>query len=238
MDEPRFITVEEFCIKFRTTRETIHKMMKDGRVQGIYVGRHANRGRLMLVDPGQRFARYLEELDERLAHVPLINTREAAELIGIHQVHLRTQLCKGKIKAQRQNGKECLFTVAEVRRYISKQEKLKRPGRRIVKLETVLRWARDLVDKHRRETNQGVMAEDELVQTVDEIMALPEPRRTVSLTEFLGKLDRVEMIRMVLDRSTAKNQQNGCDSTEVAHANTESLSAAPPAQTTPIGSED
>jgi len=176
-------------------------MMESGVLQGFKVGRNAGKGEWRIVDIGQRFEEYLESLENHLAHVPLLSTAEVAEVTGYSILYIQQLVKLKKIKPTRGfikwhtgGSQQKMFTVAEVRKYLWAREKRQRQGRRIVKIERIVRWASTLMDEERKNTIAGTQVIDEIGEELEAILSLPNPERTHSLQELWWKLDGVSLM--------------------------------------------
>lgn len=192
-DDIQFLTIKELCVKFRISYDTATEMLKQGLLTGIRLPKKGGKGDWRVVDPGAQFEDYLQSLHERLLHVPLLSTREVAEVVGTHFIYILDRVKQGKIKPEARYGKkrELRFTVAEVRRFMWETHRLARPRRCEVKIEQLIRWA-----KQRLEPLRAAPApeKDEMEALVDQILRLPEPARSQSLQALFRKLDKVQLI--------------------------------------------
>lgn len=203
MSEVKFLTLQELCIKLRVSESAARRMLKDGKLVGIKL---AN-GEWRICDPGQRFEQYLHELNEHLLHVPTLNVREAAELIGCTHLHVYKLVKRKKLVPGLREGKrrEMFFTVAEVRRHLQEKQKLARPSLVTVQMRELIEWSHRLLKKDDAENAENARrpVDDRLEKLVDKIFSLPEPQRTSSLLELFRKLEKA---RVVIDAEMQADQ--------------------------------
>lgn len=202
MPEPTWLTMEEACFKFKVGSVSIKSMIKNGVLQSLRVGTQAGVGQYRILDVTPEFAQRQAEAEEHIVHVPLLSTAEVAEVTG-HTVLYIQQLVKqrrlkpinpGKFSSFATGTK--LFTVAEVRRFLFKKEKRKRKGRRVVKIDRVVVWAKTLIDEERRKSVEGLVVKDELLQLIESIMELPAAERMTSLRMLWHQLDLVNVMQI------------------------------------------
>jgi len=172
-------------------------MLKSGKL----VGDRLNNGEWRIVDLGAKFEQYLRSLDKHLEHVPLINVREVAEVLGYSVDAVYKLVSRGELKPEGRKGarQELMFTVAELRRFLESRQKIARPPRVIVPMEVVLVWTKAcLTAKTSKDTEPAnwSVAKDEMNATVTQILLLREPERTQSMMDLFRKLD---MARSVAD---------------------------------------
>lgn len=194
MDEVKYLSLSELCFKLKISDSTAKSMLKDGRLTGIKVGKR-NRGEYRIVDPGPKFEAYLRSLEERTLHLPLLSAHEAAEVVGTSYYYLHQLIKKGQIKPMARVGKlrVHLFTVAEIRRYLMAKQKLARPRKKLVRLERLIQWAKQILAQQNGET-VSTAALDEMAVEVDRILKLPEPVRSQSLQALFLQLDRAQLM--------------------------------------------
>lgn len=195
-EEVRFLTMAELCVKLRISDEAARRMLKAGTLVGIRTARRgAHGGEWRVVDPGPRFEEYLRSLEDRLTYVPLLSTREVAEVCGIKNfIYIHELVKKGKLKPEGRDGKRkvLLFSVATVRKFMWETQRLSRPRRYDVKIAQLVQWA-----KQRLEQPPGASSPagpDPLEETIDRILKLPEPARSQSLLAIFRKLDKVQLM--------------------------------------------
>lgn len=214
----RFLTVEEFSIKYRISREAIMKFLHQGKLVGVKFPGHRMQWRLL--DPGQKFEDYLQSLDERLAHIPLLTTQEVAALAGIQTRTVFRLIQHGKLtpahKVRIGPSMVSMFTVANVRNYLWKRSGYGKPKgqggflktipRRTVHIERIIAWAKILTDQSLAKSQIRSLALDEMDQEINEILKLPEPARSHSLNDLWKKVDKVQYIaKMVRESQSRQN---------------------------------
>lgn len=201
MSEPQWLTMEEAQLKFKVGYSAIVSMIKSGTLQAMKVGRHSG-GNWRILDVTPEFFQRQQEAAEHVLHVPLLSTAEVAEVTGHTVLYVQQLVAQRRLKpvnpgkfSSFATGTK-LFTVAEVRRFLFKKEKVKRAGRRVVKIDRLITWAKVLLDQQRREAAEGLVVKDELFQLLQDIMSLPAQERMASLRELWMKLDLVEAMRL------------------------------------------
>jgi predicted DNA-binding transcriptional regulator AlpA len=190
MSEVSFLTMSELCIKFRISRSSALRMLKTGMLVGMRLPNREWR----VVDRGAKFEEYLRSLDRHVEHVPLLNVREVAEVLGYSVDAVYKLVSRGELKSEGRKGarQELMFTVAELRRFLESRQKIARPPRVIVPMEVVLVWTKAcLTAKTSTDTEptNWAIAKDEMNAMVTQILLLREPERTQSMMDLFGKLD-------------------------------------------------
>jgi hypothetical protein len=181
----RWLRFEETCFELRLGPRAVQKMLKSGVLVGYRVPRwrkHRDRllprGKWRILDPGHKFAQYLEESHRHIEHVPLLSGREVAEVVGvtpaaIRQLKKRKQLCGTTVNHQ------MLYTAGEIRRFL-----LRREGHGRQSYSPILvRWLRGLVARDEHVTVQVL---DEMLS---QVAAIPEPEKSRYLIELWWHFD-------------------------------------------------
>jgi|SRR5882762_3348356 len=205
--EVRFITSKECALKLRITIDRVFALIKIGKLQAIRTGRSASRRGIRaawrIVDPGDKFIEYLEQLDHHLEHVPLLSTAEAAVVIGTSKGCVQGLVNTKRLIPARRGSKAVkgstersatkLFTIDEIRRFLLKQQKRKYHTHR-VEIQRLIEFAKITINESLHGDAQKVQARDELNREIDQMLKLPEPHRRLSLVDLWEKLDKVEYI--------------------------------------------
>lgn len=189
-EEVRFLTLTELCFKLRISDDCARGLLAEKRLTGMRL----RNGEWRIVDPGQRFERYIQEMDEHLVHVPLLSSQEVATILGKHPVYVRALVKQKKLIPATQEGKRRLnrFTVAEVRRFLISRQKIKHHQGCCVKIELLIQWAKQFLEQPNAESVPATV--DEIDQMVTQILKLREPDRSRSLQALFLKLDKTDQI--------------------------------------------
>jgi hypothetical protein len=191
--------MQETCIQLRISPSKVLSLLKSGYLVGMKIpGAGGKFGQWRICDPGPKLERWLRECEERLIHLPLLSIREVAAVTGYDYDLIASLVRRGKLKSAAREGKRRirLFTVAEVRRLLSKRGRMVRPTSRVVQLETLIEWSTELLAKQNAENAANVQepAKDRIAAMMDKIERLPEPYRTDSLLALYRKLDQCQLL--------------------------------------------
>lgn len=198
MPEPQWLTMDEAQIRFKRSYDGILSMIEDGSLQAMKIGRTAGCGSWRILDPTPEFLEKRKAAEEEhIFHIPLLTIHEAAEVLGTTPLNVRQMVFRGQLKYDTpgkfgKEARQCYFTVAEIRRFLWKKEKRQRQGRRVVKINRVIQWAKVLMDQERAKTTEGYRAKDEIYELLEEIMALPAEQRLASLRHTWRQFDLVQ----------------------------------------------
>jgi len=188
----RWLTFDETCIELRLGGKAVRNMIRQGRLVGYQVPlsyqdakRRGKMGSWRILDPGVKFARYIEESKRNLEHVPLLSGREAAEVLGVQSGSVRQLKKRGRLQGQRTpNG--TLFSVQELRRFLLRREN-KAEGRK--HYSPILgRWAQGLVA---RDTSVQAEVLDELLT---QAVGLADPQKSRYVVEVWRHFDAINSL--------------------------------------------
>ena len=142
-------------------------------------------GSLRILDPGARFARYIEESKRHLEHVPLLSSREVAEVLGVKSGTVRQLKKRGRLEGK-PTPTGTLYTVQELRRFLLRREGKAR-GRK--PYSPILgRWARGLVAQ---DTSVQAQVLDELLK---QAVVLAEPLKSKYLVEVWRHFEAINSL--------------------------------------------
>jgi len=188
----RWLTVDETGLELGLGRRAILNMLRSGRLVGYQVplrrGDPKSKGKMgawRILDPGAKFARHLEESKRHLEHIPLLNGREVAELLGLKSGTIRQLKKRGQLHGEA-TPSGTLYTVEELRRFLLRRES-KTEGRKLYR-PILGRWAR------------GIIAEDVWAQAevLDELLkqavGLEEPLKSKYVVKIWEHFDAVNSL--------------------------------------------
>jgi hypothetical protein len=166
------------------------------------------RGKWRILDPGHKFAQYLDESHRHIEHVPLLAGREVAEVVGvtpaaIRQLKKRKRLCGNIVNHQ------TFYAAAEIRRLL-----LRREGRGRQSYSPILvRWLRGLVAQ---DVHVTVQVLDEMLS---QVVAIPEPEKSRYLIELWWHFDMVnDLVRSARLGETADSAIKSARSRQRLHS--------------------
>jgi hypothetical protein len=188
----KWLTFDETCVELRLAGKAVRNMLRSGLLVGYQVPlRHRDPkskgkfGAWRILNPGAKFARYWKESERHLEHIPLLSSREMAEILNVKPATIRQLKKRGRLQGtETSNG--TLYTVEELRRILLRREsKAKGP-----KLYSPIlgRWA------------QGLVAQDAAVQAevLDELLkqavGLAEPVKSRYIVEVWLHFDAVNSL--------------------------------------------
>src|SRR4051794_38789836 len=112
----KWLTFLEVCFELRLGDRAVRKMLEHGVLVGYRVPvRTRDRKRLgphghwRILDPGARFALYIEQSKRHIEHVPLASGREVAEVAGVTPAAIRQLKKRGRIHGN-QVGNKTFYT--------------------------------------------------------------------------------------------------------------------------------
>lgn len=188
----RWLTFDEACIELRLGAKAVQRMLRDGRLVAYQVPPSRrdpkSRGKFgawRILDPGAKFTRHLKDSERHLEHVPLLNGREAAEVLGVKPGTIRQLKKRGQLQG-RATPDGTLYTVQELRRLLLRRESKAEGGK--LYSPTLGRWAQALVSQ-----DVSIQAEvlDELLK---QAVGLTEPLKSQYLVELWQHFDAVNSL--------------------------------------------
>jgi hypothetical protein len=188
----RWLTVDETGLELGLGRRAVLNRLRSGQLVGYQVPLRRRdpktRGKMgawRILDPGARFALYLKESERHLEHVPMLNGREVAEVLGVKSGTIRQLKKRGRLQGQAtQTG--TLYTVGELRRLLLRRES-KAKGRKLYS-PILGRWALALLSQDA--TIQAEVLDELLKQAV----GLAEPLKSKYLVEVWQHFDAVNSL--------------------------------------------
>lgn len=188
----KWLTFDETCVELRLAGKAVRNMLRSGLLVGYQVPLRRrdpkSRGKFgawRILNPGAKFSRHLKESERHLEHVPLLNGREAAEVLGVKPGTIR-QLKKRGLLQGMATPSGTLYTVQELRRFLLRRES-KAWGPKLCS-PILGRWA------------QGLVAQDTSVQAevLDELLkravGLAEPLKSKYVVEVWQHFDGVNSL--------------------------------------------
>jgi hypothetical protein len=147
----RWLNFDETCMELRLGGKAVRSMLNRGILVGYQVPRSrgdnrakSKMGAWRILNPGEKFVRYLHESNRRLEHVPLFSGTEVAEILGVKPGTIRQLKRRGLLKGEASDGRT-LYSVRELRRFLRRRElKSQKAGRRLYS-PILIHWARGLV---------------------------------------------------------------------------------------------
>ena len=190
-------------------------MLKQGVLVGYKVpawrkhrGRLVPWGKWRILDPGHKFAKYLDESRRHIQHVPLLSNREVAEIVGLTPSAIR-QLKKRKGLSGITVNHQTLYTAGEIRRFLLRREKRGRESYSPI----LVRWL------------QGLAAQDEHVtvrvfdEMLSQVVAIPEPEKSIYLTQLWWHFDMInDLLRSATLGENAASAIKGAQSRQRLHS--------------------
>ncbi len=188
------LTLDETCMELRLGRKAVLGMLRSGQLVGYQVppSRRDSKSRgkfgaWRILNPGAKFARHLKESERHLEHVPLLNGREAAELLGLKSGTIRQLKKRGRLQGQATpNG--TLYTAEELRRFLLRRESKAHAEDPKLYSPTLGRWAQALVSQDA--TVQAQVLDELLKQAV----GLAEPLKSEYVVEVWHHFDAVNSL--------------------------------------------
>ena len=188
----RWLTLDETCLELRLGRRAVLNMLRSGRLAGYQVSlsyRDAKRtgkmGAWRILDPGAKFALHLKEFERHLEHVPLLNGREAAEVLGVKPGTIRQLKKRGQLQGTAtSNG--TLYTVEELRRILLRRESKSESGRLYSPI--LGRWAKGLV------AGDACVQAQALNELLEQSIGLAQPLKSKYLVQVWQHFDAVNSL--------------------------------------------
>jgi hypothetical protein len=185
----QWLTLRETCNELRMGGRAVRSLIRRGQLVGFRLPKQGqNRfGAWRILYPGPRFARYLEECKRHVEHVPLLSGREVAELLAVTPGAIRQLKRRQQLRGTRV-GMTTFYTVAEVRRFLFKRERVSRQGARMAYSPILATWARGLA---KQDEYVGVQVLDSLLR---EAVAIPEPAKSRYIVEVWAHFDAINAL--------------------------------------------
>jgi excisionase family DNA binding protein len=150
-NEKETLTTKEAAELLKVQPSTIHKYVKDGKLEPVYVTNWQ-------IDATKLFFKEdIEKLKQEFSK-PGITTGEAAELLGIHHTTISQYIQKGLIKAEKKpyKGRDIYFIEPEeIENFKSTHEfKRKKEQKEFFDKETGFAWFQSFTDVHGNQNNR------------------------------------------------------------------------------------
>jgi hypothetical protein len=200
-----------------------HGVLVGYRVPGLrkHRDRLLPRGKWRILDPGHKFAKYLDESHRHVEHVPLLSGREVAEVVGVTPAAIR-QLKKRKRLCGTTVNHQTLYAAGEIRRFLLRREKHGRQSYSPI----LARWLRGLVAQDKHVT---VRVFDEMLS---QVVGIPHPEKSRYLVELWWHFDMInDLLRSARQGEKADSAIKGARSRQRLHS-PEVLGASSPTDPT------
>ncbi len=194
----RWLSFDDVCLELGLGSRAVSTLLRSGALVGYRLPRQGQRGKKngqwRILDPGHRFARYLEESKRRIEHVPLLSGREIAEVLEVTPAAIRQLRKRKKIRGQKV-GNTVLYTAAEIRRVVIQRDRRSRRGKRDSYSPILATWVKRVLSG-----DQWVGAEA-LNQLLWQAVTLPEPEKTHYIVLLWQQCDLInELLRGIRNR--------------------------------------
>jgi hypothetical protein len=185
----RWRTLFEVCEELRLGPRPVRRLIRRGQLVGYRLPRSGRNqwGQWRILDPGAKFARYVDEVNRHVEHVPLLSGREVAEVLGVTPNAVRQLKRRRRLRGTKV-GMNTLYTAGEVRRFLFKRERISRQGARKVYSPILATWARGLV---KQDEQVGVQVLDSLLRAA---VPIPEPARSQYIVEVWDHFDAINSL--------------------------------------------
>lgn len=180
----RWLSLQDVCIELRLSQRCVRKLLRDGQLVGYQLARRGRgRGKWRILDPGEKFSRYLHESQFHVEHIPLASNEEVAEILGVKSSTVRQWKKRGKIRGQNM-GNRTVYSAIEIRRMLFWRSLHSRGEYSPILVE----WLRGIVE---RNLWSGGDILDSLLR---QALPVPEPQKTRCIVELWDLFDRINRI--------------------------------------------
>lgn len=170
----------------------VRNLLRSGRLVGYQVPLSyrdpESRGKMgawRILNPGAKFARYLEKSKRHVEHIPLLSSREMAEVLGVKQATVRQLRKRGRLHGTATTD-GTLYTVQELRKFLLRRES--KAEQRKLFSPLLGRWAQGLVAE---DTSLQAQALDELLK---QAVSLEEPQKSRYVVEVWQHFEAVNSL--------------------------------------------
>lgn len=185
----RWMSFSEVCLELGLGYRAVTKLLQKGILVGYRLPRDGtnkfgkNTGQWRILDPGHKFARYIEESKRRIEHVPLLSGREVAEVLGVTPAAIRQLKRRKNIRGQK-DGNIVLYTATEIRRLLFKRERSSRDGKRKYS-PIIANWLKSFIE------GEEWSAAEVLAELMRQAITLPEPIKSRYVVRLWDQFDRL-----------------------------------------------
>jgi hypothetical protein len=206
-----WLTFHEVCLELRLGERAVQKLLEHRILVGYRVPvRRRDRKRFgpygdwRILDPGAKFALYLEQRKRHIEHIPLASGREVAEIVGLTPAAIRQLKKRGRIHGK-QVGNKTFYTAAEVRRFLYVRQKPSVADGRKLYSPILAHWLRELLNQDDR------ISGDILDRLLRQVVGTPQPLKSRFITEIWSHFDSInDLLRQV--RDTKLRMEQGSES--------------------------
>lgn len=185
----QWLTLDEAGLELGLGVKAVRTMLRHGLLVGYQVpGSQSRRkkGAWRILNPGAKFARYLEESKRRCEHVPLLSGREVAEILGVRPSAIRQLKKRHRIEGKLV-GRTTVYSVEAVRHLLKQRERKIASDRKLYS-PTLATWARGLVSQ---DSSLQAQALDEMFR---QLVRVPEPAKSRYILELWQLFDAVNSL--------------------------------------------
>ena len=182
----RWRSLAEVCCELRLGPKAVLGMLNSGQLKWFRLRSRNGRGRLRILDPSPQLVRHVQESQRHLEHVPLLSSREVAEVLGLQPSAIRQIKRRGGVQGRRV-GKTTLYTVDEIRRLFRARTRKSERGRHEY-CPILARWLRSILEDDR------YLAGDILIELIQQAVRLPAPRKSRYVTELWRHFDAINSL--------------------------------------------
>jgi MerR HTH family regulatory protein len=180
----RWLSLQDVGIELRLSERSVRKLLRSGRLVGYQLPRQGRKpGKWRVLDPGEKFARYLHESQFHIEHIPLASSEEFAEILGVRSATIRQWKKRGKIHG-RKMGNRTVYSAIEIRRALFWRN-LDSRG----KYSPILvRWIEGIIKR------DFWIGGDILDNLLRQALPLPEPQKSRCTVQLWSLFDRINRI--------------------------------------------
>ena len=131
----RILSMLQFEAVYGVGRNSVRKMLKDGRLHGIRTP-----AGWRIADPGPTLFERVRRMSNELREICILRGVEVAELLGVSTRRVRQMAEKGVLRYETR-GKKRLFRLASVLEIIKEREKGKKRGTGSYIRPAIITWA-------------------------------------------------------------------------------------------------
>lgn len=179
----RYLTAEECAEELRVSKPVILKLLKKGQLAGIEI----TPGHWRILDPAPKLREKL--LSDPLELFPFISRFEVAEVLDMTPNNVKWYVdIKKANPVWVENGPHYrCFTPLEVRKFAAYREKLRGPKKLIYSTQ-IAKWLRGYLARDADASAEAIQA------MLDQAVKLPEPKRSQTVVEIWGLIDKLNEI--------------------------------------------
>lgn len=201
----RWLSFGDVCLELGLGSRAVNTLLRSGALVGYRLPRQGKRGnksggQWRILDPGHKFAEYLQASKRHIEHIALVNGAEVGEVLGVTPAAIRQLRRRKKIRGQKV-GKAILYTAAEIRRVLLARERRSSRGKGICYSPILLTWLKRIV------SDDEWVGSEVLNRLLWQAVALPEPEKTAYIVRLWEHFDRINEIlhKIKADQSLAQS---------------------------------